>query len=235
MQTGSRGMTPKTDAAVQATSYSGAVTSIVAGLTLTDVGIIVGIATAILTLLINFIYQYRKDKREQRLFQVQMDTMAGKSERGNIRVKGMIGAGVLGIAALVVAPFEGRSLVAYVDPVGVPTICEGVTRGVQLGDTATDAECDEMLERELQTHLAGLERCIGGYLTPNQWAAALSWTYNVGVGAACNSTLVRLINQGEPPNVWCPELKRWVYAGGRKLAGLERRREAEYQLCIGDS
>lgn len=231
----SRWMTPKTDTVVQATSYAGAGTSIIAGLTLTDVGILVGIATAVLTLLLNFVYILRKDRREEREHRLEVERLSGKSERGSTRLKGLIGAGVLGIAALVVAPFEGRSLVAYVDPVGIPTICEGVTRGVQLGDTATDAECDEMLERELQTHLAGLERCIGGYLTPNQWAAALSWTYNVGVGAACNSTLVRLINQGEPPNVWCPELKRWVYAGGRKLAGLERRREAEYQLCIGDS
>jgi lysozyme len=63
----------------------------------------------------------------------------------------------------------------------------------------------------------------------------LSWTYNVGVGAACKSTLVQKINQGAEYSAWCPELKRWVYAGGNKLPGLVRRREAEYQFCMGDA
>jgi lysozyme len=151
------------------------------------------------------------------------------------RLAGIIGAGVLAIAGSVIAPYEGRSLFAYLDPVGVPTICEGVTEGVEMGDTATDAECDAALQREMRKHLAGVEECIDGYLTPNQWAAVLSWTYNVGVGAACTSTLVAKINRGEPSRAWCPELKRWVYAGGVRLGGLVKRRDAEYALCMGEA
>lgn len=150
------------------------------------------------------------------------------------RLAGLMAAGVLTIAGAVVAPFEGRSLVAYLDPVGIPTICEGVTVGVKLGDAATDAECDDALQRELVRHLRGIEGCINGYLAPNQWAAVLSFTYNVGVSAACNSTMVKKINQGASYQIWCPEMKRWVYAGGKKLPGLVRRREAEYQLCMGE-
>lgn len=151
------------------------------------------------------------------------------------RLAGIIGAGVLAIAGSVIAPHEGRSLVAYLDPVGVPTICEGVTADVQMGDTVTDTECDAALQREMRTHLAGVEACVDGYLTPNQWAAVLSWAYNVGVGAACNSTLVAKINHGESFRAWCPELKRWVYAGGVELGGLIKRREAEYSLCMDES
>ncbi|HCE39694.1 MAG: lysozyme [Alcanivorax sp.] len=147
-------------------------------------------------------------------------------------VAGGLVAAVLAVAAPVIMHFEGRSLTAYEDVVGVPTICDGVTAGVQLGDQATDAECDAALEREMRTHLAGLQRCVHRDLTTHQWAALLSWAYNVGVGAACDSTLVRLVNAGEGFHTWCPELKRWVYAGGRKLAGLVRRREAEYRLCL---
>jgi len=150
------------------------------------------------------------------------------------RLAGLVAAGVLTIAGAVVAPFEGRSLVAYLDPVGIPTICEGVTRGVELGDVATDAECDDAMQLELVRHLKGIEDCINGYLTPNQWGAVLSFTYNVGVGAACSSTMVKKINQGARYQDWCPELKRWVYAGGKRLPGLIRRREAEYQLCMGE-
>ena len=49
----------------KAISYTGAAASIGSALTLTEVGILIGIATAILTFLINLIYTYRKNKREQ--------------------------------------------------------------------------------------------------------------------------------------------------------------------------
>lgn len=68
-------MTPKTDSVVSAGSYAGAGFSVLAGLTLTEWGVIVGIFTALLTLLINAIYQFRKDRREQRLFKLKMDQL----------------------------------------------------------------------------------------------------------------------------------------------------------------
>jgi|GEM_PF-1525062 len=48
-------------------SYAGAGTAIGASMTLTEVGVIVGIATALLTFILNFLYMRRKDAREQRL------------------------------------------------------------------------------------------------------------------------------------------------------------------------
>lgn len=47
------------------TSYAGGATAIGASLTLTQVGVIIGIVTALLTFLMNSIYTFRKDKREQ--------------------------------------------------------------------------------------------------------------------------------------------------------------------------
>nr|WP_254045836.1 hypothetical protein [Paenalcaligenes hominis] len=41
--------------------------------------------------------------------------------------------GVLATAVTLVATWEGRSLIAYADPVGIPTICEGYTHGVKMG------------------------------------------------------------------------------------------------------
>ena len=66
-------MTPKTDTAVSATSYAGAGLSVIAGLTLTEWGVIVGIVTAVITLLVNVIYQIRKDRREEQLFKLRVD------------------------------------------------------------------------------------------------------------------------------------------------------------------
>ena len=54
-------------------------------------------------------------------------------------------------------------------------------------------------------------------------------------GAACGSTLVRQINAGEPPEVWCRQLLRWDKAGGRTVRGLTLRRQAEYRVCIGEA
>jgi predicted histidine transporter YuiF (NhaC family) len=53
----------------EASSYAGAIVSIVASLTLTDIGVIIGIATALATFWLNRSYTSRKDKREQREYE----------------------------------------------------------------------------------------------------------------------------------------------------------------------
>lgn len=50
----------------EVTSYAGGAVSIGASLTLTEIGIIVGIVTALLTFTLNAIYTFRKDQREER-------------------------------------------------------------------------------------------------------------------------------------------------------------------------
>ena len=57
----------------EATSLAGAVTSIGASLTLERVGVIVGIVTALVTCAINTVYMIRKDRREQRASDAQME------------------------------------------------------------------------------------------------------------------------------------------------------------------
>ncbi|MBU2936974.1 MULTISPECIES: lysozyme [Pacificibacter] len=155
---------------------------------------------------------------------------------GRRGVFGIMAAASLAAAVPVVSQFEGRSLNAYRDVVGVATICDGVTLGVRMGDTATNAECDQLLARELRTHAAGLSACIADDVEkaiPRDTAVALiSWTYNVGVTAACGSTLVRKLNAGDLVGA-CAQLPRWNRAGGRVVRGLTNRRAAEFDLCIG--
>lgn len=52
--------------APEVSSYAGGIASVAASLTLTEIGVIAGIVTAILTFALNAIYMYRKDRREQR-------------------------------------------------------------------------------------------------------------------------------------------------------------------------
>lgn len=138
---------------------------------------------------------------------------------------------VIILAAAIVQPWEGRELKAYQDIVGVWTICDGETRGVQPGDVATPAECDQKLYASLAEFKAALDRCLVYPLPPKTAAALLSWTYNVGAGAACGSTLVRLANTGNLKAA-CDQLMRWNRAGGREVRGLTNRRAAERKLCL---
>jgi lysozyme len=150
----------------------------------------------------------------------------------SLRQKIAIGAlsGALGIAGAVVTWFEGRSLVAYLDPVGIPTLCEGITAGVQLGQVATDAECDALLANELAKAMATVDSLSAHEQPDTRRAALASFVYNAGAGAFERSTLLRLLNGGDVAGA-CAELSRWVYAGGKQLAGLVRRRAAERELC----
>lgn len=148
------------------------------------------------------------------------------------RIAAIVGAGVLALAAPIITHFEGVEHETYFDIVGIPTICYGHTKTAVPGMTATPEQCERLLRDDMQMALSGLVDCVYAELEPNEWAALTSWAYNVGNHAACTSTLVRKINRGEPAESWCQELPRWVYAGGKKVRGLERRRQEELALCL---
>ncbi|MCA7083376.1 lysozyme [Cupriavidus sp. DB3] len=140
----------------------------------------------------------------------------------------------VGIAAAVplVAAFEGLRQTAYLDPVGIPTACFGATKGVRLGQVYTREQCDTLLARDLLAANADVDACVRVPLTEGQRTALVSFTYNVGRGNFCGSTLVRKLNAGDYVGA-CNELPRWVYAKGVKLPGLVNRREQERALCLG--
>lgn len=148
-------------------------------------------------------------------------------------LKTKIGTGVIAAAIGLVAAWEGRSLVAYVDLVGIPTICDGYTHGVKLGDVATPEQCDALTEQEVRKALAVVDRSVPQALPDSLRVALASFVYNVGSGAYGSSTLLRKLRSGDLVGA-CNQLPQWVYAGGKKLRGLERRREAERKICLSD-
>ena len=137
----------------------------------------------------------------------------------------------LATTASLIAGFEGFRTVAYLDPVAVPTACFGMTKGVEIGQVFTEAECEEHLFEEVVHFQREVRQRVDVPLTQNQLAAFTSFTYNVGVGAFEQSTLRRKLNAGDYEGA-CNELPRWVYAKGVKLPGLVKRREAERELCL---
>lgn len=140
-------------------------------------------------------------------------------------------SGSMLLAATTLCCYEGRSLIAYVDPVGVPTICDGIIEGVKLGDTRTPAQCDAALAKQVREKTAAVDALVHVPMSPNTEAALISFTYNVGVNNFKSSTVLRKLNAGDKVGA-CNELTRWVYAGGKKLGGLVRRRAAERELCL---
>lgn len=143
-------------------------------------------------------------------------------------------AGVLVAAATFIGPWEGLRTDAYLDPIGVPTVCYGETRGVNMGDSYTAEECKDMLSEALVTYRNGLAACFPALADQPEGVqvAFISWTYNVGIGAACKSTLVKLANAGDMKGA-CNQLPRWNRAGGSVLRGLTNRRASERDVCLG--
>lgn len=144
----------------------------------------------------------------------------------------IVGSGVL-YCIMFVAGWEGKETTAYLDIGGVPTICYGHTEGVQIGDTATEAECKEQLTEEIQEYWNAVDVIVVKPMEPWQHIAFTSLSYNIGLQAFKNSTLVRYANSGNMPAA-CLEILRWNKDNGKVVQGLVNRREAEFKICIGD-
>lgn len=144
-----------------------------------------------------------------------------------------VAAAVMAVAVPTVAKWEGMRTEAYRDVVGVWTICAGETSGVKAGDSYTVAECEAMLETRVLEFYEGFKACSPQIeAAPIEVQAAVSsWSYNVGLGAACGSTLARYARAGDWQNV-CDQLPRWNRAGGRVWQGLVNRRADERGLCL---
>ena len=146
------------------------------------------------------------------------------------RLIAKIGAAAAALLVPTVVYFEGTILGGYVDPAGIVTACTGHIETAELR-RYTKAECEQLLYRDLLKHADDL-RCVTVPLKDHEKAAFISFSFNVGREAFCQSTLVRKVNAGGLPGA-CAELSRWTYAGGRQLPGLVKRRAAERALCEG--
>ena len=120
--------------------------------------------------------------------------------------------------------FEGLRLNAYQDSVGVWTIGYGHTQGVQPGQTITQQQAQAFLQQDLGVAEAGVNK-LGLTLTDNQFAALVSFTFNLGAG-----NLNKLLSQGLAAAA--DRILLFDHAGGRVLPGLTRRRQAERALFL---
>ena len=126
--------------------------------------------------------------------------------------------------------FEGFEPEIYICPGGWPTIGYGhVVRDDERDQFAggiDEATAEELLRRDVEVAERAVLRLIRVPLEDGRFDALSSFAFNLGAGALQRSTLRRKVNRGEHDAV-PDEFRRWVWAGGRKLKGLIRRRAAE--------
>lgn len=129
--------------------------------------------------------------------------------------------------------FEGFEPEIYLDAAGLPTIGYGhlIRKGEhKMFENGISREAGEaLLIKDVQAAERAVLRLIEVPLTDGQFDALVSFTFNLGGGALQRSTLRRKVNREEHDEV-PREFLRWVWAGGRKLKGLIRRRETEIDL-----
>ena len=138
--------------------------------------------------------------------------------------------------------FEGFHRVPRADPLGRahPYICPAGYWTIGYGHLCdqkhppiTEDEAEVYLARDLQTALTATLRYCPVLVTEpeGRLAAIVDFTFNLGAGRLQTSTLRRRVNQRDWESV-TSELRRWVYGGGKVLAGLVTRRIAEATLIV---
>ena len=122
--------------------------------------------------------------------------------------------------------FEGLRLVAYQDSIGMWTCGYGHTRDVQKELHCTEAIADAWLKEDVHHAETCINNSVSVPLTQGEFDALVSFVFNLGCAKFRGSTLLRKLNDGDYDGA-SAEFSRWDKAGGKVLAGLTARREAE--------
>lgn len=136
---------------------------------------------------------------------------------------------------------------AYMDPVGIWTIGYGhaiVYQGKFLKGAENTAlarqlypggitlqQAEDLLRADVLNTCRDVQSVVRVPLNDNQFAALVSFTYNLGIGNLKNSTLLKKLNAGDYAGA-AAEFPKWNKAGGQVLAGLTKRRAAEQALFL---
>lgn len=158
-------------------------------------------------------------------------------ETMNKKIGAVVGAIAISAAGLLaIANFEGKENAPYRDIANVWTVCYGSTGAhVVPGGTRTDEECLTLLDEDVDRFEAAVNRCTPAPKTQNQFDAMVSFSFNIGESAYCNSTFARKFNAGDIEGA-SDEFLRWNKArvNGKlvPVRGLTRRRTAERDLFL---
>lgn len=148
------------------------------------------------------------------------------------------------VAAALIAPFEGcerrvkgtDKVVPYPDPVHgwkVPTVGYGVVCKQTDGPFTMD-ECQAMLLGKIDREYGPPVIAAVPWLIDDapRFAACVSFAWNLGIGNFKASGMCAALKRRDYAAA-AANCRKWVYAGGKVLPGLVRRRNAEAALIEG--
>ncbi len=138
----------------------------------------------------------------------------------------------------------------YLDPVGVLTVCDGITGDdVIIGKTYTEAECAALNQKHAREHAESVVRLCGTATLDaplHVQFAVYHLAYNTGAGAVCGNgskqtTIKRELTLGNYTAVCDAIEQRYFRAGGKDCRdrssncfGIIRRRQWEAAVCRGE-
>jgi lysozyme len=131
--------------------------------------------------------------------------------------------------------FEGCKLKAYQCSAKKWTIGYGNTffedgTPVVAGNAISQQKAEDMFELIASEFASKVAKLVTSNVTENQFGALVSFAYNCGAVNLQKSTLLKKVNANHNDQSIRAEFLKWNKAGGKVLAGLSRRREAESNL-----
>ncbi len=143
-----------------------------------------------------------------------------------------------------IARFEGFVPYAYQDPVGHCTVAFGhlihhgncrpedfKVFGSEANPKFSRESGFDLLRRDVVRFENAVNQLVRVPLNQNEFNALVSFTFNNGVAAFAESTLLKVLNQGRRLEA-ADQFMRWVRAGGVVLPGLVVRRAAERAMFL---
>lgn len=130
-----------------------------------------------------------------------------------------------------IADLEGCRTSPYQCSAGIWTNGIGHTAGVTPHSHLTERQAAVNLVEDVGRVERGIDACMPVAMPSPVYDAVVSFAFNVGVHAACTSTLAGFIRQQN----WrpaCGQLVRWVYVRGQRNQGLVNRRARETAYCL---
>ena len=127
--------------------------------------------------------------------------------------------------------YEGCVLTAYQCPAGVWTIGYGHTKTACKGRKISRRTAEKLFEEDIEIYENGVNKAVSASLTQHQFDALVSFSFNCGLTALRNSTLLKKLNSKDYEGA-ANEFTRWNKSNGKILPGLTKRREEEKELFL---
>lgn len=134
--------------------------------------------------------------------------------------------------------FEGIKLHPYLDSGNIPTIGYGTIlypdgKSVTMNDSPiTIEQALEYLRHQVDIKSSAVENMVTVQLNDNEFAALISFAYNLGSNALHGSTLLKLLNANADRTAVADQFLKWNKVHGQEIPGLTRRRQAERALFL---